>query len=58
MTHIGEINRAKTHCPKGHEYSAENTMTHHGARVCLKCKAARERVRRERIKEAVDIKFS
>jgi len=34
----GRNNRAKTHCPKGHEYSAENThVTSNGWRRCRTC---------------------
>lgn len=34
-------NARKTHCPKGHEYSEENTYTHPstGYRQCRKCRA-------------------
>lgn len=38
---IGTINRLKTHCPKGHEYSKENTRKYfnknHWYRVCITC---------------------
>jgi hypothetical protein len=35
--------RAKTHCPKGHEYTPENTCTDKlGRRSCLTCKRERE----------------
>jgi hypothetical protein len=30
-------NAAKTHCPKGHEYSTENTYLHNGGRHCKEC---------------------
>lgn len=33
----GAINRTKTHCPKGHEYTADNTYTHKGKRACKAC---------------------
>ena len=46
----GAHQRAKTHCPKGHEYSIENTMIDQGWRVCRACKAERERQRRRRAK--------
>ena len=43
----GERNKAKTHCPKGHEYTPENTRKS-GAkgRSCKKCHAIREQRRR------------
>ncbi len=34
----GEKNRAKTHCPKGHEYTPENTrVSKRGLRHCKEC---------------------
>lgn len=37
--------KAKTHCPKGHEYSSENTYTNaKGWRLCRRCRADRQRV--------------
>jgi hypothetical protein len=35
------LNAAKTHCPKGHEYSEENTRIHNGSRVCRLCMRTR-----------------
>jgi len=36
---VGAHERAKTHCPKGHEYTAENTFIQKkGSRVCRTCK--------------------
>lgn len=34
------VNKAKTHCPAGHEYSEENTQVHKikGDRACRQCK--------------------
>lgn len=47
----GERNKAKTHCPHGHEYTPENTrIEKNGGRSCRKCKAIREQQRRERRK--------
>jgi hypothetical protein len=40
------INAAKTHCPRGHEYTPENTYTNpnpNGGRICRTCKRARDR---------------
>jgi hypothetical protein len=34
-------NTAKTHCPKGHEYSDGNAYMHNGKRYCLTCKKAK-----------------
>lgn len=49
----GKNMSAKTHCPKGHEYSTENTwLSNKGSRVCKACKANRQRVRRSRMKVA------
>ena len=43
--HSSLINAAKTHCPKGHPYSAENTRRGaRGGRKCREC--GREQVRR------------
>ena len=48
----GECNRAKTHCPKGHEYTPENIRASKvGQRGCKKCAATRER-ERQRIKRS------
>lgn len=38
----GERNKAKTHCPKGHEYTPENTFKNGNGRGCRRCKANRE----------------
>jgi hypothetical protein len=45
---LGPKNRAKTHCPKGHEYTAENTRLHysgsgHLSRCCRICLRAKNR---------------
>lgn len=38
-------NKAKTHCPQGHEYTLENTQrSPRGDRQCRQCKRARDRV--------------
>lgn len=42
-------NAAKTHCPQGHPYDAENTLIHRsGDRRCRTCHRLRERERRRR----------
>lgn len=49
----GKRNKAKTHCPKGHEYTPENTAPNGKdgkGRSCRKCKAEREAIRRMRIR--------
>lgn len=41
----GWQNKAKTHCPRGHPYSADNTDTNHrGWRWCLTCRRERYQV--------------
>lgn len=46
-------NRAKTHCPQGHEYTPENTgRASGGARRCLTCKRLDSRRRRAARKAA------
>lgn len=44
----GIKNKAKTHCPKGHEYTAPNTKVYpDGRRGCRKCMSERTRKTRE-----------
>ncbi len=54
VTHIENMRRGikgdkglhesiKTHCPKNHEYSVENTYTHGGKRYCKECDKLRKR---------------
>ncbi len=35
--------KAKTHCPRGHEYSPDNTRMNNGSRVCITC--GKERIK-------------
>src|SRR5512139_4245859 len=43
-----EVNRSKTHCPRGHEYSAENTYIQAGnGRQCKTCRRMADRKRRK-----------
>jgi len=50
----GAFNRAKTHCPQGHPYDAENTaIKSDGRRVCRACGREYTRRRREARKVAV-----
>lgn len=34
---LGVVNRAKTHCPRGHEYTPQNTYSRFGRRYCKTC---------------------
>ena len=41
---VGAANREKTRCPKGHEYTGDNTARdNRGSRNCKECKRARDR---------------
>lgn len=51
-----KLNAMKTHCPKGHEYSPENTYTGNGHRNCRLCENKRRR-ERWRTKYATDPEF-
>lgn len=44
------FNSKKTHCPRGHEYSQENTAIYGGARVCRVCKKNQTRASQQRRK--------
>jgi hypothetical protein len=46
----GTWQRARTHCPQGHEYSIENTYRHPGTnyRSCRICRESRERAKLKR----------
>lgn len=46
-------NAIKTHCPRGHEYSVENTYVHLGGRTCRECMRRWERERHRTRKKAV-----
>lgn len=48
-----QVMAAKTHCPKGHPYSPENTRTKSGSRQCRTCGRDRDRERYRRLKGAV-----
>lgn len=42
--------KEKTHCPKGHEYSAENTSVRKGSRYCIACRNIRNGIANEKRK--------
>lgn len=44
---VSTINKAKTHCPKGHEYTWENTYVepNRGVRRCRTCRGYRQLVK-------------
>jgi HNH endonuclease len=45
------LNAMKTHCPQGHAYTPENTMTYNGCRSCRACMNARSgRYHREELR--------
>jgi hypothetical protein len=55
LDRVGDINRLKTHCPQGHEYTAENTFVDRaGGRSCRSCMRERTRKARERTKQAYE----
>ena len=43
--------RAKTHCPRGHEYNEENTLHYRGYRYCKPCRKERDRTKNKNKKE-------
>lgn len=45
-----QINRAKTHCPQGHEYTPENTWVYKSGRHCKACTVIHKQRRRERLR--------
>ena len=47
---VAPSNASKTHCPRGHEYSADNTYVKtDGSRLCRKCRAINGRARRYKL---------
>ena len=39
----------RTHCPKGHPYSTENTIIGHGSRHCRECRRLRKRIKEKNL---------
>ena len=53
--------RNRTHCKYGHEYTPENTARSYGYRVCVKCRAAHNRVmvaKRRARKRAAEVELT
>ena len=48
-------NTGKTHCPRRHPYSAENTYVHNDTRHCRICKAENQKRWRARLSEGAKI---
>lgn len=48
-----EERRSRTHCPKGHEYTPENTILKQGKRHCRECAKAYSREWHQRNRERV-----
>ena len=46
-----DVQRKKTHCPFGHEYTAENTHKYNGSRFCRRCHKIANRVHRSELRE-------
>lgn len=51
-TGVSARNAAKTHCPHGHGYTADNIYWYKGNRVCRACALHRVAARRARLKAA------
>lgn len=48
---LNAMQSARTHCPRGHEYTDENTNRWRGMRRCRACDREKHRERRVQIKE-------
>lgn len=46
---------AVTHCPRGHEYTDDNTYRHRGSRQCRECGRNRSREYQRKIREAAHV---
>lgn len=52
----GEHNAKKTHCPRGHEYTPENTYVQpKGSRACRACLKISRRARAQRLRRAMGL---
>lgn len=47
---VGIVNRSKTHCPNGHEYTKQNTGRYLNERYCKSCRSAHKKRYRARSK--------
>jgi len=55
---IAARNAAKTHCPKGHPYSEDNTYRpKRGGRMCNECRRIRDRLKSKSSKPAAKVPF-
>lgn len=50
------LDKLKTYCCNGHEYTEENTFIKNGRRACRICRNSRQRERNERMKQGIRIK--
>ena len=42
---VGAINARKTHCSRGHEFTADNTHIYRTWRICRKCSVIKDRAK-------------
>jgi hypothetical protein len=49
---VYKVHRAKTHCPRGHPYDADNTRLYQGRRFCKACGVRADRASRDAFKAA------
>lgn len=45
---MNTVNKSKTHCLRGHEFTPVNTRVYSGRRHCMECKRRFKRIRRAR----------
>ena len=51
------LNNRKTHCPKGHEYTPENTNANNGWRRCRVCDRLRQQACRDKLKAKTGLTY-